>query len=1190
MDEIEYKLESSNPVLISHAISKLYDSIKKKRNDESTVIITNLAEFKLLSTKCNSTDTTLSLSACQALIMLVENGLWDISDALSTFTSNLSSIKNYTVAAMAISHLLMLDLRHNMEKKTLYPFTLHVPQHPFIIILNRDKHSWQTVLNQITLFMNHKDPRIRENSTEVLRPIFLYILCNPSLNSLDCCVQPVWQLLIKSKHGMYLWTEVLLWSCTSNIYTCINTNNRMLKFAEKALLEKDTEYCTALLPVIAAMTLQLIHYRSDPGPNFDSLSVIINLCNPHIGSLMLALMAEIIDICPAIYLYRALQICTIIATKMSYNDIFFNTLKASILKWMAYPSVLCSSGLDMAANLTSRTFANTQFADNDDALFMSKIFEAFTFSNSYVQFYVDIVRCINVWKPCDILSWSKNMSRAPIDLKSKCKLLLSGLFLQTNDPQVAELCCNILIDVRNETKNFESHLLSLVLHKLTKCKSSTESKYLLLVVPELITMTENIPIVTHTLDTLLSGENQLKYFTIELYLKALKNQPKCYRFVSAAIIRLMKNDRSWYASATCARAMKYICENHPEHGEALVPLLSQILNRSTDTNGGTASALALESISALCNASVTDILSTWKVLAPKMEKEKRTIVLESLCKLFGDITSYPSSGSVEEYDQFIVDIISNLWKYVMYNDVRVVESALGALRFYHLEHIPLKTLPEEFRSQLVLPAAYAGSSTEEAKKPEDILPYIPGSCWIAMLQKINKSALSAAGDLLISFATEEVNSFRSGIYVWPQGEPRNYKYLPERSVIRTIGEYLRRSDKSNPNNHRIITECLRIFAHRYPKPLPNINWIFLDDTIDISPEAKKYALSIGCHQAKISLSAKTFIQNYLLTYKSVTDSNLILKNNEYLTLYTSFEDLCQAIQPNNIKLFLETTLEYVVDKMSCDDENSINSFHCIMSSYARTLNNEEVHHGIATLLSNLLETLLDKIDLTRNRFKSSFIAVLKLPKNHLEKITSPKVWWDVTHNKLKNAIAIRAELALEKRFESLLMWLNEFIDDPVFIPSIQTYFLETIQRVLTELQFEKFTADWIVDFMTQIQGLLVESLQDHSTKIQFYCRVLFVSVVSLSGIDCMLMKQDLIITSQNVQAQLFPQALAILSDRHHWKHAVPQIMEWLNDMRISTIFNTYKCTFHRSLICLRHNPYYKSVWTKYLSVKTEVEV
>lgn len=133
-------------------------------------------------TKQDSSDDTLSISACQALIALVENGLWDISDALSTFSSSLSSIKytnlvydaprvlerygkcvvhsrNSVVAATAIGRLLLLDMKYNRENRTIYPFTLHAPQHPFIMILNRDKHSWRFVLNEMTSFVNHRDPQ-----------------------------------------------------------------------------------------------------------------------------------------------------------------------------------------------------------------------------------------------------------------------------------------------------------------------------------------------------------------------------------------------------------------------------------------------------------------------------------------------------------------------------------------------------------------------------------------------------------------------------------------------------------------------------------------------------------------------------------------------------------------------------------------------------------------------------------------------------------------------------------------------------------------------------------------------------------------------------------------------------------------------------------------------------------------------
>lgn len=63
------------------------------------------------------------------------------------------------VATTAISHLLILDLKRGTENETIYPFTLHTPQHPFIIILSQNKDSWQTILSQMTFILNHQDTR-----------------------------------------------------------------------------------------------------------------------------------------------------------------------------------------------------------------------------------------------------------------------------------------------------------------------------------------------------------------------------------------------------------------------------------------------------------------------------------------------------------------------------------------------------------------------------------------------------------------------------------------------------------------------------------------------------------------------------------------------------------------------------------------------------------------------------------------------------------------------------------------------------------------------------------------------------------------------------------------------------------------------------------------------------------------------
>jgi len=57
------------------------------------ISLLQIAEFKLLSSKCNSNDFIVSTSACQALIVLVETGLWDVRFALANFMACLSSSK-----------------------------------------------------------------------------------------------------------------------------------------------------------------------------------------------------------------------------------------------------------------------------------------------------------------------------------------------------------------------------------------------------------------------------------------------------------------------------------------------------------------------------------------------------------------------------------------------------------------------------------------------------------------------------------------------------------------------------------------------------------------------------------------------------------------------------------------------------------------------------------------------------------------------------------------------------------------------------------------------------------------------------------------------------------------------------------------------------------------------------------------
>jgi len=297
---------------------------------------------------------------------------------------------------------------------------------------------------------------------------------------------------------------------------------------------------------------------------------------------------------------------TVIVDKMLCHVILLNTLAASLLKWLAYPSLLCSDALVIAKELLIKIMSQKEI-DSGNGTVSNKMLLIFSYSNKYIQFYMELIRSLYSLKD-DTLSWLENLSLAPIDLRYMCKLILCGIFLHSDEPFIVQKVCHILVQIAKEINSFASHVLSLLLHKLTKTHDSSTLKYLLLTVPEFAMTKENLPIVIHTLDTLLNSGKPLKYFAIQLYIKALEKEPRCYRFISTALMDTMEKDHNWHSDVTCARAIKYICENWPEHGEELVPLLSQILNRCVDLNGGAASALALDSISALCKSTVIGTL------------------------------------------------------------------------------------------------------------------------------------------------------------------------------------------------------------------------------------------------------------------------------------------------------------------------------------------------------------------------------------------------------------------------------------------------------------------------------------------------------------------------------------------------------------------------------------------------------
>lgn len=92
MDEIEYKINCNDPVLVTRVISMLIENIKQKCSQfESKRNIKEVVEIRYLKEKCLCTDPVISKTASRGLCLLIETGIIPFQNVLLDMIAALSS-------------------------------------------------------------------------------------------------------------------------------------------------------------------------------------------------------------------------------------------------------------------------------------------------------------------------------------------------------------------------------------------------------------------------------------------------------------------------------------------------------------------------------------------------------------------------------------------------------------------------------------------------------------------------------------------------------------------------------------------------------------------------------------------------------------------------------------------------------------------------------------------------------------------------------------------------------------------------------------------------------------------------------------------------------------------------------------------------------------------------------------------
>lgn len=296
----------------------------------------------------------------------------------------------------------------------------------------------------------------------------------------------------------------------------------------------------------------------------------------------------------------------------------------------------------------------------------------------------------------------------------------------------------------------------------------------------------------------------------------------------------------------------------------------------------------------------------------------------SLCCFFGLVPLLKSAS--RDYELLFDEALRRLWQFVTEsNEQSTIEAAFMALRHFDFAELTLKHIPSIFYDQIHIPreyqklvAASLNDPTAEALTVADVVPYIPGECWIQLLNCVKSNGRAAAHGFVKHLIDAEMTQYRSGIYMLADGrpEPKELVHLHDRSPLRAFVKYVRNQSEQYSESFT-VAQCLECVAHKYPRPIPPMNWFFLIEYInhrekftDSTPAIKfdmlKYALTIAANQIAHSGSAKNLVENYLRGFD--VDAKDFEETRAILELVPALSD---GVTSNIFAKFLRETLTFL---------------------------------------------------------------------------------------------------------------------------------------------------------------------------------------------------------------------------------------------------------------------------------------
>ncbi|XP_069622083.1 focadhesin isoform X2 [Ranitomeya imitator] len=728
-EDLKKRLEFPNSLIQTQAVAHLVASVLKE-NASSGIIkqsSNQTPSLNILWEKCCSDIVVVRTACCDALVTLVEQKQADFTYVLNGVLNLIPSASNLQGLVKSVWRLLQIEAK-NGEKDGDQAYTTYKiwnPPHPFISMLENRPSCWPVLLQQISA-MSLQSPDWNEPSTiNTLTPFLRYLFCEPSQLQELCAL----------RMGI---RKALLHSHPS---TC---KAESPSAAEEQVVRLLFDLISFMQLTDCAQVTEVTMYMKD---------LCVKFCDhPDVWRNELRLLS-LQALCACDYSLKITGDCS---TLLHIVEESLDLQKESI------PREQILTGLSLL-------LLNSPCNHHDQILHLAlKILMLPNGSKSPAIAQVLLMPLLHVLSSAALVDSFSEKDKG-LSLQQLALTILEKI--QDTDNKENEKVACVVLPLPVTTWYCTLTVTLNVLNMLKADGGGTASFTWLTSLSSVLPFTNSVPThVSLLLGYLLiheTGPNLRKVLKITSEVaKADPSQDRVYPELQKLIAKADSQSLSigketrWEKSVAKAATIRDICKQRPyQHGADMLAAITQVLDEYTKPDQATPAALVLQGLHALCQAEVLDIRSTWKALSPKLESDKRPLVLKALHEFFSLVPSLVVK--TEDYEKFKVDILSILWSHTQTKDPIVSTSAYKSLREFGSDEHTILHLPEQARPEIVPPDVSEGDGEEEDKEVD---LSVPGSSYVKLMAITPSAVLPAYEEFLSSLVKQEMSTMPRGIY------------------------------------------------------------------------------------------------------------------------------------------------------------------------------------------------------------------------------------------------------------------------------------------------------------------------------------------------------------------------------------------------------------------------------------------